>query len=148
MSEINLYCEEIIWGNPMPKIMLIQAGKIKNKLKYYKANNNVLLKEKRFGLTIINDPFLVFSQKPIKLFTEKEEENISTEKLLKIYSKFDKFHKEINGSADDMFFLYKSCIEAGYKKEKHGFLGYWLSDFLFKFLQEKNGLYLEKYNFI
>ena len=66
MSSINVYCDEISWGEILPNICLVQAGDLASEDSLYETDNKVPMKRGYFGLTISNDPFVVYSKPPRK----------------------------------------------------------------------------------
>ena len=53
MSEINLYCKEVVWGEAIPGVLLIQAKEVDDRNPFI-AENGVPMLENCFGLVIMN----------------------------------------------------------------------------------------------
>jgi hypothetical protein len=151
MSVINLYCDEILWGEIFPGIYLIQGGKEKDFTQNFIANNNIPLKEGRFGLTINNDPFLIFSESPINNpymdWSESDIDNMHEDQfkdLIRILEVYNKFNSEVNGHVNDMVTLYKACVESGYDKQSN--IGEFICNKIQEFINVNKPI--EVYNFI
>lgn len=134
MSEINMYCEEIYCGEIFPEIYLIQIGEI-DKENPYIAPNGIKAKKGRYGLTISNDPFVIFSKKPINGWND---DNLSLEEWLKKESTFKKYKKELRGEVNDLGRLWESCRKSGYNPKKHGYLAGWICSEMYKYITHNN----------
>lgn len=141
MSIINVYCEEIYWGEIFPEIYLIQAGKIKNS-SLYKAYNNVKLKEGHFGLTISNDPFIAYSKLPV-IYTGFYNEDLDD---MKGWKTFEKFRDETRGYIHDMFKLMDALNSSGYSAYTHGTnVGYYISHKIAEYIQNNKPIEIRKF---
>lgn len=122
MSVINLHCDEIYWGTILQTIALVQATDIVNDP--YIGDNGVEMTEGRFGLTISNDPFIVFSQQPKKI-TDIEISDVEC---------INKWDYELVGDVETMHELYIQCVACGWDEKER--LGLWLcnriADFILK----------------
>lgn len=128
MSEINLYCDEVSWVKPvLPNIYLVKCINVKPyNGKIYKAGNGIEIFEGCYGLTIRNDPFIIFKNKP---------EKITDENLLQKLKIYREFKSDLNGNIHDMYKLYKACEEAGFDRERDTF-EIWLINTITEFMDK------------
>ena len=61
MSEINMRCDEIVYGEVLPGISVMQCDAYYSGATEFRADNGNIGMEGRFGLTIANDPFVIFN---------------------------------------------------------------------------------------
>ena len=132
MSIINLHCKEVVWGEAIPGVLLVQAKEVDSNFPYV-GMNNVPMLENCFGLVIKNDPFIVFSSPP-QLFKGNLEfyyENNLKNELEILW----KYHHELYGSLLDMHYLMNCVIADGYQKERYHIPGFFVSHKIAKFIQ-------------
>jgi hypothetical protein len=108
--------------------------------------NGVSLTDGCFGLTIANDPFLLFKQPPhldsSSDLTDEQLNNLSPA-AYKEYSKqleadlviYRLFDDQLVGRLKDMEYLAKALAAAGYDEEQEGFPGIFVSNYLAKWLE-------------
>ncbi len=136
MSLINICCDELVWGPVFPGILLVQARNVEPDGPYI-GDNRVSMLEGCFGLTIMNDPFIVFSLQPKIYPGDKcfEESKKSAEKVYKEMGYFRQFDAELIGYAEDMYKLMQAIIEHGYTKEDWGSPGFYICDAIARFVE-------------
>lgn len=131
MSLINLTCKEIVWGEAIPGVLLVQSVDVDEKNPYI-ADNGVPMLENSFGLVISNDPFIAFSNQPFEFkgaehhFQNKEEMDILW-----------KFNSELRGSMLDMHHLMECIIAAGYTKEQYNVPGFFVCHKIAEFIKDR-----------
>jgi hypothetical protein len=139
MSKINLYCNETHWGmlEFLPNISLIRFSNCK---KGFFAENGVEAKNNRYGLTISNDPFVIFTKQPVLIPNYTDEQIIKMSK--KEYDDDTKkieigtqFHKELYGNIYEMHCLMEACKKAGYIRDEDGYLGVFICNRMFDFIK-------------
>lgn len=136
MSLINIYSDEIGWGEIIPGVYLVQAGETPGDS--YKGDNGIEMSEGRFGLTISNDPCIVFSTPPVIDILEGVQKPINYEKWNReFFSIAEAWEKELIGSIYDIGYIYTACIKAGWEQKRDGNIGLWLSNRVAKYLREK-----------
>lgn len=132
MSAINVYASEEYWGEVFPGIYLVRLFDIREG---YKAENGVNLWEGCFGLTIMNDPFVIFSTAPTKNvhFYEEIKDDYASYVLERLCRQ-EVWEKELTGDINDMYTLYKACLEGGYDK-KYGSIGIWINQKVAEYIE-------------
>lgn len=131
MSLINLTCKEIVWGEAIPGILLIQSKEVDEKNAFI-AENGVPMLENSFGLVIKNDPFVAFSLQPILFKGVKHHYENSKEDLEILW----KYHNELRGQMLDMHYLMNCIISAGYTKEKYNVPGFFVCHKIAEFIKQ------------
>jgi len=129
MSLINIYCKEIVWGEAIPGVLLIQSVNVDEKNPFI-AENGVPMLENSFGLVIMNDPFVAFSKQPIEYKGVKHHTKEEIETLWK-------FHVELRGEMLDMHHLMQCIIAAGYDKDKYAMPGFFVSHKIAEFIKDR-----------
>lgn len=136
MSIINVSCDEVVWGEIFPRILLVQAINVLNDNPYI-AYNKVPMLEGCFGLTIMNDPFIAFSNEP-KIYPG---DNVFSKlKDSEAFNKIDyflKFDDELIGYITELHTLMESVIEDGYTHKEWGRPGIYICDKIAKFIADK-----------
>jgi len=148
MSEINVYATEKTFGEIFRGIYLIQLDEVNNNTgileRYFTADNSIEAENGRFGLTISNDPFIIYSQQPVFDPFFEAADGVVDESTDEVYAEFMEanriqqiFHMETNGSAKNMYQLYSACLESGYSEGNHGYLGIWICQKIAEFMVNK-----------
>jgi hypothetical protein len=131
MSVINCHNDEIIWGEILPGIYLVQAKDILNKEDPFIGDNGIEMHEGCFGLTISNDPSVIFSLQPMK---EIKRPHTEWEKW---YVVAEQWREELYGDIQQMGIIYNAAIKAGWNQKKHGFLAHWLCNRVAKYIEKR-----------
>ena len=145
MSVINNYCDEVSWGEIFPGYSLVQGVNNRYTDHFYSAENGVRMLDGRFGLTEVNDPFVIFTELPVvdPLFGIIDPEKIGSgiaehgaARLTEITQLSHRFQAEMHGDIDTMGMLYESLRRTGYRPKIHGSAGLYVMHSL--------ALYIEK----
>lgn len=132
MSLINLSCKEIVWGEAIPGVLLIQSKEVDEKNPFI-AENGVPMLENSFGLVLMNDPFVAFSMQPIEFKGVEYHYKNSPEDLEVLW----KFHNELRGQMLDMHHLMECIIAAGYTKEQYNVPGFFICHKIAEFIKDR-----------
>ena len=134
MSLINTCCDEVVWGLVFPGILLVQAKNVYENSPYI-GENAVPMLEGCFGLTILNDPFIVFSLQPKKYPGDDYFIKKNSEGGFIGLDHFRQFDIELKGYAEDMHKLMEALYEHGYDKEDWGSPGFYVCDAIARFVE-------------
>lgn len=136
MSLINICCDEVVWGPVFPGVCLVQARNVRNDQPYV-GDNNVSMFENCFGLTFMNDPFIVFSLQPKKYPGDAyfESGNLTPDEIMQQMQHFRQFDRELRGHAEDMHKLMEALYEHGYEQEDWGSPGFYICDAIARFVE-------------
>lgn len=150
MSLINTLATEINWGTPFPGITLFQYREIRTQAadEPYKTLNGVALFEGVYGLTILNDPFVLFRHVPHRDGTahlsdkqvdalEGAEREVYSDQLNQDVAIYRIFERDLTGNIQEMSHLSKALEGAGYDPEEHGFPGIFVSNALADWLEDR-----------
>lgn len=131
MSLINLTCKEIVWGEAIPGVLLVQSKEVDIKNSFI-ADNGIPMLEDCFGLVIKNDPFVAFSMQPFE-FKGVEHHFQNKEEMDALW----KFNSELRGSMLDMHYLMECIIDAGYNKEQYSTPGFFVCHKIAEFIKNR-----------
>ena len=134
MSLINVCCDELVWGIVFPGILLVQAKNVRENSPYI-GDNGVPMLEGCFGLTICNDPFIIFSLQPKKYPGDAYFKGMESDETYNKLDHFKQFDIELNGYAEDMHKLMEALYEHGYEQEDWGTPGFYICDAIARFVE-------------
>lgn len=144
IEKIKQMCEQCLadtvgWENVLPGWHLIQARK-----------DGELMKIGEYGLVKMDNPVIIFSEKPIKdpygCMSDEEIDSLPEEKSKELYKKLWEFHRLADRNAARGFIEPSRCLEkyaeiisaakeTGFDEEENGIFWYWLHDHIARYLE-------------
>jgi hypothetical protein len=143
MSTVNIYCQEIHYGEILPGVNLVKAGTMKDPANAFIADNGVEFSEGRYGLTLSghNGPDVTFRSQPIKNVYRYEFDGLpndlpGTEEQKILMSNCTAFTTDLDLAPDKTrMAIEEACEAVGWKRE-FGYIGSFVSNRIARFVED------------